>query len=876
MTPIRVLVSRIRGLWSKRAMDSRLEEELQCHLDLLEQDAVRRGLPPHEARLAARREFGGLQQTKETWRDTRGFPSVETLLQDIRHALRGMFRTPAFTFMVMAVLAVGIGATITVFSILNTLFFRPLTYPQADKIVMLGEAYTRGQTMGPMAPVRWLDFVEWKKQARSFSDIAAYRAQTFVLNEGGEPVRILGERVSTGYLEMLGVRPMLGRGFAPDEYSPGAPAVIILSEEYWQRALGGRIDVIGKTLRVDGAPATVVGVMPGGLRANLIEGGARLWSPLIPSVQEQSYDHGAFAILARLAPGASFASARAEMAVIGKRLSDLHPDPDRDWTIRVDGLQDTLNQAASAPVAKVLMMAVACLLLISCVNVSCLLLGRAAERQKEIALRNALGAGRFRLVRQFLSESLLFAIAGGVAGVALARLAVAWCTAKMAPLMVDFGISEFTIDGRVLGFALIVSLATALIFGILPALRGARVDLATTLKEGGTGHSAGSSRMRLTGVLVSVEVALSVVLVTSGGLLLNSIREYWRFDWRVPLEHRLAIQITPIDRTYSTDAALTRFYGQFLQNVRELPGVESAALVNSMPMHMGAYSVRVKAQSPDSVEAGYRVISPGYHATAGLSIRTGRLFTESDNDSRPPVALVSECLAAKLWPDKDPLGERLQVNGTWRTVVGVTTDLPQDILKKPNYEVSVPFMQAPSKSMRVLMRVAGDPGAAVAAVRKAVRALDPDLPLGEVQTLEETKKLLGARFEFIIGLLGAFAVSAMLLAGAGIYGVTARSVAIRTREIGIRMALGADPKRVMRSVFRGGLKLALAGTIPGALLALLIIKILLSKIWWMSPVSAFAWIAPVALLMALLAVAASLEPARRATRVATVRALRAE
>lgn len=805
-----------------------------------------------------------------------GFPAAETLLPDIRQALRGMFRAPAFTFMVMAVLAVGIGATITVFSILNTLFFRPLAYPQADRIVMLGEAYTRGQTMGPMAPVRWLDFVEWKKEARSFSDIAAYRNQTFVLNEGGEPVRVRGERVSAGYLEMLGVRPMLGRGFAIDEYSPAAPAVIIVSEEYWERALGGRADIIGKTLRVDGAPATVVGVMPGGLRATLIEGGARLWSPLIPSGEELSYDRGAFAVLARLAPGASIAGARAEMAVLGKRLADQHPDPDRDWTIRVDGLQETLNQAASAPVAKVLMMAVACLLLIACVNASCLLLGRAAERRKEIALRNALGAGRGRLVRQFLSESLLYAIAGGMGGVALARLAVAWCTAKMGPLLVDVGIREFAIDGRVLGFALIVSLATTLIFGILPALRGARVDLATTLKEGGGGHSAGSSRMRLTGLLVSVEVALSVVLVTSGGLLLNSIREYWRFDWKIPLEHRLAIQITPIERTYGTDAALTRFYGQFLQSVRDLPGVESAALVNSMPLHMGAYSVRVKAEGPESLEAGYRVISPGYHSTAGLAFRSGRLFAESDTDGRPPVSLVSESLAARLWPDKDPHGARIQVNGTWRTVVGVTADLPQDILRKPNYEVSVPYMQAPSKSMRVLLRVAGDPGTAVAAVRKAVRALDPDLPLGEVQTLEETKKLLGARFEFIIGLLGAFALSAMLLAGAGIYGVTARSVAVRTREIGIRMALGADPKRVMREVFRGGLKLALAGTVPGAFLALLMIKILLSKIWWMSPVSAFFWIAPVAVLMAVLAVSASLAPARRATRVATVSALRAE
>ncbi len=373
---------------------------------MLEQDALRRGVPPEEARHSARREFGGIDQTKESYRDTRSFPAVEALLQDIRHTLRGMLRTPGFTLMVMAVLAVGIGASITVFSILNTLFMRPLPYPQPQQIVMLGGAYTRGQQVGPMAPVRYVEYLEWKKQAQSFASIVAYRIQPFVVSQGTEPERIRGERVDPGYFEMLGVQPMLGRGFAPGEYSPGAPPVLVLSEEFWRRTLNGRTDVIGTTLRLDGVPATVIGVMPGGLRATIIEGGARLWTPLIPSPAEQSLGEGAFAVLARLKPDVALSTARAEMAVIAKRLADQHPEPDRDHTVRVDGLQATLEWAASAPVAKVLIMAVVCLLLISCVNVSCLLLGRAAERRKEVALRSALGAGRGRLVRQFLSESL--------------------------------------------------------------------------------------------------------------------------------------------------------------------------------------------------------------------------------------------------------------------------------------------------------------------------------------------------------------------------------------------------------------------------------------------------------------------------------------
>ena len=644
-----------------------------------------------------------------------------------------------------------------------------------------------------MAPVRYVEYLEWKKQAQSFASIVAYRIQAFVVSQGTEPERIRGERVDPGYFEMLGVQPMLGRGFAPGEYSPGAPPVLVLSEEFWRRTLNGRTDVIGTTLRLDGVPATVIGVMPGGLRATIIEGGARLWTPLIPSPAEQSLGEGAFAVLARLKPDVALSTARAEMAVIAKRLADQHPEPDRDHTVRVDGLQATLEWAASAPVAKVLIMAVVCLLLISCVNVSCLLLGRAAERRKEVALRSALGAGRGRLVRQFLSESLVFALAGGVAGVGLASLATAWCTAKIGPLLANDGIEKFAIDGRVLAFALLASLATAIIFGVLPALRGSRVDVAGTLKEGAGGFSAGTGRMRLTGLLVTVEVALSVVLVTSGGLLLNSIREYWRFDWGIPLDHRMAMQVTPIERNYDTDSKLLRFYSQLLARAQELPGVESAALVNSMPLHMGAFNAPVRAEGPEPVQAGYRVISPGYHSTAGLGFRAGRAVF------RIRFRRPSSGGAGQRIPGRQTLARRERNrlarpgDGTWRTVVGITADIQQGLLKAPNHEISVPYMQAPPKSIRVLLRVPGDPATAAAALRRAARDLDPDLPLGEVQTLRATKEQLGARFEFIMALLCSFAVAALVLAVAGIYGVTSRAVAIRTREIGIRIALGRQP-----------------------------------------------------------------------------------
>jgi putative ABC transport system permease protein len=864
------------GLLARRRMERRLEEEIQSHLEFLEEEARRRGLSPAEARLAARREFGGVDSMREECRDTAGFPAVEAFLQDLRHAFRGMRRNPGFTLLVAAVLAVGIGACTTVFSILNTLFYRPLAYEHAEQLVMVGDAYSRGQKSGPMAPVDWYDYQEWQKQGQSFQAIVAYRPEPFDVSTGGDPERMRGERVAAGYFEMLGVRPLLGRGFEKADFQPGAAPVLVLSEEYWRRTLNGRHDVVGQTMRANGKVATVAGVMPGGLRATLIEGGPRIWSPLIPSPEELKRGTASFSVLARLKPEATLAGARAEMAVIGQRLAAGHPDPDHDPAVRVDGLQDTLSQAGSAPVAKVLIMAVALLLLLSCVNVANLLLGRATGRVKEAALRTAMGAGRWRLVRQFLAESLAFALAGGLAGVGLAYVATSWSSAKMGPLIASEGVGRFEMDGRVLAFALLTSVATALLFGILPAFRGCRVNVSGVLKDSGSNHSAGAPRQRLNEVLVVAEVTLSVVLVASAGLLMYSIAKFYRVNWGIPLDGRVAVQIVPNERTYSAEAKRELLYRQVLERAREIAGVQSAALVNSMPVHMGAGSARVSVEGSQPVQAGYRVISSAYHATAGLGLLAGRGFTDADTAGRPQVALVSESLAGQLWPGKSPIGERIQVNGAWRSIVGITADVRQDVMAIPKHEISVPYGQATPRSIRVLMQVAGDPARAVAELRRAVQGLDPDLPVGEAQSLRAAKEQLGTPYEFVMTLLTAFAVGALLLAGAGLYGVASRAVSARTREIGIRLALGADPRRVFRQVLRHGLKLALAGTVLGSLLAFVIIKALLTKVWWVSSSSAFAWIAPVAILMAVLAAAASLAPARRAIGIAPSLTLRAE
>ena len=726
-----------------------------------------------------------------------------------------------------------------------------------------------------MAPVRRLDYREWRKQAQSFERMAAYRPGPLVVSVGGEPKRERAESVDQDYFEVLGVRPLRGRGFSAGDYVPGAPAVVVLSEEYWQRALDGHPEAIGSQLRVDGAPATVVGIMPGRLRATLIEGGPRLWKPLILAAEEATPDTGSLAILARLKADVPIETARVEMSVIGKRLMQ-QSEPDRDGTIRVDGLQATLQWAASAPAAKVLKIVVGCLLLISCMNVASLLLGRAAERQKELALRLAMGSGRWRLIREFLIESTGFALAGGAAGVALAIAATRWCSNKMGALLATEGVDGFSIDTRVLVFALAVSLGTVVVFGVVPALLSSRVNVWSVLKQCGTGQSASPSRQRLTRLLVASEVALSVMVVTTGGLLLYSLQQYWRFDWRIPLEHRLTMQVTPMERVYNTSGKRTRFYAELLDRARALPGVESAELVNSMPVHGDTPGARVKTDSTEPMQLTYRMTSSGYHAASRTPLRAGRPFTANDTAGKLPVALVSESLAAKLWPGKTAVGERVQVNGDWTTVVGITADLPQSVMKAPNYEVCVPYSQADPKSMRVLLVVSGDPAATASGLREAVRGLDPDLPPGEVQTLRAARDRLGVPYEFIIGLLGWFAVSALLLAGAGIYSVTSRAVATQTREMGIRIALGADSRRVFSHVLRTGVGMTAAGTLVGTGLALVMVRAVLTKVWWMTPVSPVAWAVPVALLMAALALGAALAPARRAIRVDAMVVLRME
>ena len=382
MSALRVLASRTSGLWAKRKMEARLEEEMRCHLELLVEENLRRGMTPEEARRAARREFGGVEQVKETWRDTLGFPALDSVVQDLRHAVRAMRRNPGFALLAVAVLAVGIGGATTVFSILNTLFYRPLRYPHPERLVLLGETTARQRQSGPMGAVRYLDLEDWQAQAQSFAAMAAFRGEMFNVTVSSTPERVRGERVSARFFDVLGVSPMLGRGFAASEYAPGGPAVVLLSEEYWRRVLGGRLDVIGQTLRINGAPSTIIGVMPGRLRATLIEGGARLWLPLVPRAAERSRETPFAHVMARLKPGIGIERARAEMAVIGQRLAAQYPATNSELEARLEGLQDILSEAGTSPASRVLMMMVALLLLTACANAANLLLGRAASGRK--------------------------------------------------------------------------------------------------------------------------------------------------------------------------------------------------------------------------------------------------------------------------------------------------------------------------------------------------------------------------------------------------------------------------------------------------------------------------------------------------------------
>jgi putative ABC transport system permease protein len=799
---------------------------------------------------------------------------MDTLLQDIRYAFRTLLRSPGFTAVAVLTLALGIGANTAIFSVIDAVLLRALPYAHPDRLVDLSaDSETRGIAAFPMSPG---DFVDTRAQSKTLSGMAVIAQGTFNLTGSGEPMRVDGGGVSASFFDVLGARPVLGRGFRPEEETEGNDHVAVISQALWKSRFGGDRKVVGKTVLLDGDRYTIVGVAPAGVR---LPERAQVWVPFTLGPQAASA-HGAhfLRVVGRLAPGVTVEKANAEMKAIAAGIARRNPDSNTGFGQHVTPLREQLVHDIR-PALVVLFASVALVLLIACANVGNLLLARSASRSREIAVRAALGAGRWRLVRQLLVESVMLGIAGGAAGLILAAWGIGLIVRAAGGALPAH--AQVSISTPVLVFTLLVAIATGIVFGLVPALHASRLELHETLKEGGRSGGSDARRNRTRAALVVAETALAMVLLVGAGLLVKSFAKLIGTDPGFKVEHQLTAQLDLPQSATPEQAAL--FYGQLEERARTIPGVTAAGAVTGLPLggrgaRLGFHVVGTPTPAPgQGLSADYDVASPGYFEAIGIPVRRGRTFTTRDVQATQHVVVINEAMARKHFAGQDPIGRRMTLTDqdtAPREVIGVVGDVHrQGLGQQVEPAVYVSELQSPSPSMTLVLRTAGDPATATAALRREVAALDPKLAIGDVRTLSQVVSESVASPRLNVLLLGFFAALGIVLAAIGLYGVIAYSVANRRQEIGVRMALGARPRDVVGMVVRQGMSLTGVGLGLGLIGAFAATRLLGSLLVGVSATDP-AVFAAVPVLLAAVALAASWVPGSRATRVHPMSALR--
>ncbi len=812
-----------------------------------------------------------------------------SLFQDIRYGIRSLAASPGITAVVVATLALGIGATTSIFSVADAVLFKPLPYPDPDRLVRV---YTTDSARDQdRLPSSGPNFLDWRDQSRSFERMAGYDERTFNLVGGEYPRRVWGASVTPDFFSVLGVEPALGRTFSPNVDGPDASPAVVLSHDMWQSDFEGNPSVLGRELRLSGAIYTVVGVMPPGFD---FPDGTPLWVASRHRVPDPPFPgedpaevrgHYYFSVIARLAEKTDLREAQAEMSTIAERLARAYPDTNGTKGIRLVTLRDSIVTEAR-PVISVFLGAVGFLLLIACANAANLLLVRASRREREIAIRTAIGAGRLRIVRQLLVEGILLALCGGLLGV-LGSMWGAETLIAFSPEVIPRA-NEVGIDLRVLAFTLVVSLLTGALFGIAPALQLGRQDVQAALKEGGTSLSASRARARLRAALIVGEVAISIVLLLGAALLMRTFVKLNGVEPGFNPAGTLAANVAIPSTKYGDDARIAAFYRDVLDRLRTLPGVTSAGAVFSLPLRPTVSSSRGitiegrPAEPGRDLIPGYQVASHDYFRTMGIPLVRGRSFTEADVEGSIPVALVNEKLANLYWSGEDPVGQRITWDDPndgeveWVTIVGIVGNATlYGLAEGPTPEVYRPYRQAPIPWMTLVVRSDRDPADLASAVRTSVMEVDPEQPITGVMTMEEVVSSSLDQRRFNMQLLGAFAVAALTLAAVGLYGVLSFSVAQRSREIGIRKALGAQTKAIVAHVVREGFRLAVAGLAIGALGGLALSRFISSLVHGVSPNDPVSYLLA-GLLLTGTALLACYVPALRAARVDPAVSLRHE
>jgi predicted permease len=869
------LASLWRNLFRSARVERELDDELRGFLEALADEKAGRGMSASEARRAALIEAGGVELVKDQVRDARMGAFIDTLVRDVRYGWRTLARNPAFTAAIVLALALGIGATTAVFSVVEAVLLRPLAYRDPERLVVM---LHRG--VNPVAPA---NFFDWRRQASGFERMGAAESWAPNLTGGDEAETVPALRMTADVLPMLGVAPLLGRAFLPGEEAPGQDHVAVLGHALWQRRFGGDAGIVGRTIALNGEPYTVVGVMPRAFAfPPFWATGAELWAPLSLAERATSREGSSLRIFARLKPGARVAQARAEMAAITGRLEKEYPGTNRDVVVR------SLDDAVAGdvrPALLVLLGAVGFVLLITCANVAHMLLARAAARHREVALRATLGATRGRLIRQFLTESLMLAVAGGAAGILLALAGIRVLVALSPPNLPR--VETVGLDAAALVFVAVVSMATGVAFGLAPALQAARRDVGESLKEGARGSTEGGPRSRLRSLLVASEFALALVLSAAAGLMIRSFVALAAIDPGFDPRGVLTMVVSVTGSKQAEPPRRASFYQELVEQVRALPGVRSASAINHLPLAGDIWGWPFKVEGRplpkpgESPTAAYRVVLPGYFETMGIPIVRGRDVAETDRRGSPGVVVVNDFLARNHWPGEDPIGKRITLDNpqrdpSWLTVVGVVKNaVRSDWAAAPEDEIFLPYLQTqrylerpdtPFSYMTLVVRTSGDASALAPAIRSTVASMDLRVPVSQVQTMEEVVAQSAAGPRFYLLLLGAFAAVAVLLAAVGIYGVMSYSVSRRTNEIGIRMALGAKPADVIRLVVGQGMVVAFAGAVVGLAGALGLTRLMSSLLYGVGASDPTTFLT-VSLLLGAVALAASYVPARRASRI---------
>jgi putative ABC transport system permease protein len=872
----RLVVARLLALFQKRRLDHDLDDDIRAHLELAEFDAIRSGLTPEEARQASRRHFGGIEEMKEDHRDQRSVPWIENLLRDFRYGVGAVARDPAFAAVTIGLLAMGIGANAAMFSLVDAVLLKPLPFPEPERMVRVWESTPQGRN-----GTTTLTFLDWKHQTDTFEALSVELTTKAATLVGSDPARVSGKLVSADYFQVFGVKPQIGRSFATGEDEPGAEPVVVLSHAFWKARFAGDLNILNRSLMLDREPNRIIGVLPEGV---FDRDEAVFWKPLVFAPEQMNRGQHWLNPIGRLRTGVTLAQAQARMTMLRASLNSVIHQ--KDWGFAVDPFAkllvgDTLRRSIYMAFG-----AVALVLLIACANVTNLALTKGATRRKEMAVRAALGASRKRLIAQLLTESLVLCLLGAGAGIALGALllhAAAPLVASSLPFTADLRMNL-----RVLAFAAAAMLSVLILTGLLPSLKTSFGRLTGALNQSSRGSSGSHAAVRR--AIVIGEVAASVVLICGAALLFESLANLQKVDPGVQIDHIMTMSADLPSAAYPSPESAVRFFETVTRQLEAVPGVERASVSQGLPLQgvqWGEYLL--VPGSPEPLLVRLKMVDPGYFGALGIPLVTGRGIESRDRAGAPPIVVVNQEVTrqlSKAFGMAKPVGRtvRIDVPGYGpipesevnMEIVGVIRGERTSGLNAPPELVAyLPLAQAPRQDVNLVVRTRTDPAAAMPGIREAVRQIDPNLPLGDVMTMEQVKQQSTLWMRQPTWVVGAFAVVAALLAALGLYGVLAHAVSQQRREIGIRMALGASSRDVMSHVLRSALSMLVIGLALGLAGALALTRVLKSLLFQVSALDPAA-LAAAGVLMILIGIVAAWIPASRAAHVSPMTVLREE